>query len=221
MLPSWLHLSWNRGFQLHLNLLPAQITVHSVYIHWKLLRSRVIWSWFVFCRANLTAHEMQHPVCHNVCKGRSCRCSYLTVGHSNTCYQWHLHRSGSVWVSSGGWSQWMWGPASHTECLCSPSSSPSDWPPVLYLWTTVTSFSVHLKHNQILVLASSYMTTMTEMVWNWYVRELTAGFCVLSGSLAFLWTLFAHLIIFAIKGACILNVTWPLGHAMRNLVFSG
>lgn len=44
----------------------------------------------------------------------------------------------------------------------------------------------HLKHNQIVVLASFSMKTVIEMVQNCYVRELTAASCVFSDSFSFL-----------------------------------
>lgn len=90
------------------------------------------------------------------------RCWCLAVRRADTCYQWHLHHSRSAWVSSGSWSQWTWGPASHTECLCSPSSSPSDWPPELYLWTAVRA-EVIMGNRKMSVLASFNNKTIVEM----------------------------------------------------------
>lgn len=91
-----------------------------------------------------------HTVEHKIKMPRlSMSCHW--VFHAKTQQQEYLHQSKSVWVSSGGWSRRLWRPASHTGCLCLPSSSPSGWSPELYLWRTVGGY--RLKHNQIIVLA--------------------------------------------------------------------
>lgn len=118
---------------------------------------------------------------------------------------WHLHQSRSAWVSSGGWSKWCWRPASHTGCLCSPSSSPLGWSPELYLRTAVKGY--HLNHYHMALFSVCIIIKTVQNCCHW-VDRWVAVFC--SGPCM------CNVLSCETNKDRILNAGWPIYYAVKG-----